>query len=66
MPYDVVPETGPLENGAMEINKTRDYLAELKAILPENRQQLRLLMRISSGTANPGAAVENHIYFRTE
>lgn len=66
--YQVVPEAGGDEArvrwGAREINRTRDYLAAVKALIPANRTAARTAAGISSGTANPSGGVDGDIYFK--
>lgn len=56
--YPLVPNTGEegrVRWGAREINRTRDFVAQVKAQLPPN---------ISSGTANPTGGSNGDIYFK--
>lgn len=66
--FDVVPETGGDEArvrwGAREINRTRDYLAAIKALIPSGKTGYRTASGISSGTANPTGGVDGDIYFK--
>jgi hypothetical protein len=57
--YLVVPEDGPegrVRWGAREINRTRDYIAEVKSIIPVGRQAYRTAAGIFYGTSPPPAA----------
>ncbi len=66
--YAVVPETGGDEArvrwGAREINRTRDFLAAVKALIPVGKASYRTAAGISSGTANPSGGVDGDIYFK--
>jgi len=66
--YGFVPETGSDEArvrwGAREINRTRDFLAGLKALIPVSKTAYRTAAGISSGTANPSGGVDGDIYFK--
>ena len=67
--YPLVPDTG--EDGkvkwdAREINRTRDMLALLKALIPVGKGGYRTAAGITSGTADPNNAVgdDGDIYFK--
>lgn len=66
--FAVVPETGGDEArvrwGAREINRTRDYLAAIKALIPVGKAAYRTAAGISTGTANPSGGVDGDIYFQ--
>ena len=77
--YGVVPDTGEdgrVRWGAREINKTRDFIAQVKASIattwPINRggtgattaYGARTNLGIRSGTANPSGGVNGDIYFK--
>lgn len=65
--YSVVPESGELGRvrwGAQEINKTRDYIAVLKALIPGSKAAYRTAAGISSGTADPAGGQDGDIYFK--
>lgn len=54
--YTLVPNTGEngrVRFGAREINRTRDYIAQVRKSLPTTKSQYRTNAGISSGTANP-------------
>lgn len=66
--YSLVPSTGSedakVKYGAREINRTRDYIAQVKALIPsiwpvtkggtgaDNAAQARINLGFTSGTAN--------------
>ena len=65
--YALVPDTG--ENGrvrwgAREINRTRDYVANVKNLVPQTNAAARTRAGISSGTANPSGGDNGDIYFQ--
>jgi hypothetical protein len=81
--YALVPDTGEggeVRYGAREINRTRDYIATVKALIlatwPVNKggtgattaAQAKINLGISSGTSDAsdsvGGAVDGNIYFK--
>lgn len=65
--YAKVPDTGLeglVKYGAREITRTRDYLAGLKALLPNGKSAYRAASGISSGTGNPTGGNDGDIYFK--
>lgn len=65
--YQVVPDTG--ENGrvrwgAREINRTRDYIAAIKNLIPGSKSGFRSKAGISSGTAAPSGGANGDVYFK--
>lgn len=68
--YSLVPDEGPdgtggkVKEGYNEINRTRDYIAALKVLVPSNKEAFRSSAGISSGTAEPAGGVDGDIYFK--
>lgn len=65
--YPLVPdsgEEGKVKWGAREINRTRDLVALLKALVPSNKAGFRSSAGISSGTAEPSGGTDGDIYFK--
>lgn len=65
--YILVPDTGEdgrVRWGAREINRTRDYIALIKKILPTSKAAYRTASGISSGTGNPSGGANGDIYFK--
>lgn len=65
--YATVPETGEegrVRWGARELNRTRDYLAALKALIPGSKAAYRTAAGITSGTADPTGGSDGDIYFK--
>lgn len=65
--YAVVPDTGEegrVRWGGREINRTRDYIALLKALIPTGKSAYRTAAGISSGTADPTGGNDGDIYFK--
>lgn len=66
--YGVVPETGSedarIRWGAREINKTRDFIALLRAQIPTSKAAYRAAAGITSGTAEPTNGPPGDIYFK--
>lgn len=67
--FALVPETG--ENGKVrwgsrEFNRTRDFIAQVKRLIPINKTAYRTASGITSGTADPSNAVGDNgdIYFK--
>jgi hypothetical protein len=65
--YPIVPETGEegrVRWGAREINRARDFIAQLKVLLPTGKAGYRTAAGISSGTAEPAGGNDGDIYFK--
>lgn len=65
--YPVVPDSGEdgrVRWGAQEINRTRDMIAVIKALIPTNPAGFRLKSGITSGTAEPTGGQDGDIYFK--
>lgn len=65
--YPLVPDTGEegrVRWGAREINRTRDFIAQVKALIPVGKPAYRSASGISSGTANPSGGNDGDIYFK--
>uniref|UniRef100_A0AAU7GZL1 Minor tail protein n=1 Tax=Streptomyces phage Scarif TaxID=3158858 RepID=A0AAU7GZL1_9CAUD len=65
--FGKVPETGEegrVRWGAREINRTRDFLAQVKALIPTGKAGFRTAAGISSGTADPSGGNDGDIYFK--
>lgn len=65
--YAIVPDTGEegrVAYGAREINRTRDYVAGVKAQVPTSKGGYRTAAGISSGTALPSGGNDGDIYFQ--
>lgn len=65
--YPLVPDTGEagkVKYGAQEINRTRDEIAALLAMIPTSKPAARTAAGISSGTADPVGGVDGDIYFK--
>ena len=65
--YPIVPDTGEegkVKWGAREINRSRDFVAMLKALLPSSKAAYRTASGISSGTAEPTGGLDGDIYFK--
>jgi hypothetical protein len=66
--YALVPDTGEegrVRWGAREINRTRDFIALVKALIPVGKAAYRTAAGISSGTADPTGGNDGDIYFKT-
>ena len=65
--FSIVPETGEegrVRWGAREINRTRDFLAQVAAKIPIGKAAYRQAGGISSGTASPTGGNDGDIYFK--
>ena len=65
--YSTVPETGEegrVRWGARELNRTRDYIAALKGLIPTTKPAYRTAAGITSGTADPTGGSDGDIYFK--
>lgn len=68
--YPLVPDEGPdgtggkVKEGYNEINRTRDIIAGLKALIPGSKAGYRGAAGISSGTAEPVGGTDGDIYFK--
>lgn len=65
--YPLVPDSGELGRvrwGAQEINRTRDFVAQVKALIPVGKNANRNAAGITSGTALPTGGNDGDVYFR--
>lgn len=65
--YPLVPDTGEegkVRWGAREINRTRDLIALVKALIPTSKAGYRTASGLSSGTADPSGGNDGDIYFK--
>lgn len=65
--FPLVPETGEegrVRWGSREFNRTRDFIAQVKALIPVGKASYRTAAGISSGTAAPVGGNDGDIYFK--
>lgn len=65
--FPLVPDTGEegrVRWGAREINRTRDFIAQVKALIPVGKAAYRSSAGITSGTAAPTGGNDGDIYFK--
>lgn len=65
--YPLVPDTGEegrVRWGSREINRTRDLIAAVLALIPIGKPAYRAAAGISSGTAEPTGGSDGDIYFK--
>jgi hypothetical protein len=65
--FPLVPDDGPeglVRLGAQEINRTRDHVAQVKALVPVGKAAYRTAAGITSGTADPSGGNDGDIYFK--
>jgi hypothetical protein len=63
----LVPDTGEegrVRWGAREINRSRDFVAQVKALIPVSKGGYRTASGITSGTADPTGGSDGDIYFK--
>jgi hypothetical protein len=63
----LVPDTGEegrVRWGAREINRTRDFVAQVKALIPVGKAAYRTAGGISSGTTDPTGGSDGDIYLK--
>lgn len=51
--------SGLVKDGDTEINRTRDYVAQVKATIPVGKAAYRTAAGITSGTADPSSGTGN-------
>lgn len=57
-------EDGKVRYGAREINRTRDYVAQVKKSIPTNKAEYRIASGITFGTAAPSGGEDGDVYFQ--
>lgn len=65
--FPTVPDTGEegrVRWGARELNRTRDFVAQVKALVPVGKAAFRTQSGITSGTAAPAGGNDGDIYFK--
>lgn len=65
--FTLVPDTGEegrVRWGAREINRTRDFIAVVKAMIPVGKASYRAAAGITAGTAAPSGGNDGDIYLR--
>lgn len=65
--FPLVPSSGDdgkTHNGYLEINRTRDIVAQTKALIPIGKPANRVAAGITSGTADPTGGADGDIYFK--
>jgi hypothetical protein len=65
--FPTVPDTGEegrVRWGGRELNRTRDLIAQVKALIPVGKQGYRDAGGISYGTADPSGGNDGDIYFK--
>lgn len=62
--FALVPNSGLVRDGAQEINRTRDYVAEVKTQVPGTKAEFRAAGGFSSGTGNPTGGQDGDVYFK--
>lgn len=65
--FPLVPDTGEEGRtrwGGREINRTRDLIAQVMAMIPGGKAAYRSAAGISSGTADPSGGDDGDIYFK--
>lgn len=65
--FPLVPDTGEegrVRWGGRELNRTRDFIAQVRALIPGSKTAFRTAAGISSGTAEPSGGNDGDIYFK--
>lgn len=65
--FPLVPDTGEegrLRWGGREVNRTRDFVAQVWALIPVGKTAYRTASGITSGTADPTGGNDGDIYFK--
>jgi hypothetical protein len=66
--YPLVPDEGSDEArvrwGAREINRCRDFIAQVRNLIPVGKAAYRTASGISSGTGDPSGGSDGDIYFK--
>lgn len=65
--FSLVPDTGEegrVRWGGREINRTRDFIAQVKALIPVGKSAYRSAAGITSGTATPTGGTDGDVYFQ--
>lgn len=65
--FPLVPDSGEegrVRWGSREFNRTRDFIAQVKALIPVGKPAFRAAAGISSGTEPPSGGNDGDIYFQ--
>lgn len=65
--FPLVPSTGTggmVHDGYLEINRTRDFVAQVKGLVPVGATGFRAAAAITSGSADPTGGNDGDIYFK--
>lgn len=60
----VSDSSGLVKDGATEINRTRDQVAQTRATIPVGKAGYRTAAGISSGTGDPTGGNDGDVYFK--
>jgi hypothetical protein len=65
--FPIVPETGEagrIRWGALEINRTRDFVALVKATIPTTKAAFRIASGITFGVGDPSGGADGDVHFK--
>lgn len=65
--FTLVPDSGEegrVRWGAREINRTRDFIAQVKTLVPVGKAKYREAAGITSGFSDPVGGTDGDIYFK--
>ena len=65
--YPIVPDTGEegrVRWGGREINRCRDFIAQMKSLIPNGKPAYRNASGITSGAGDPTGGSDGDIYFK--
>jgi hypothetical protein len=65
--FPLVPDTGEegrVRWGAREINRTRDFIAQVRGLIPSGKAAYRTAAGITYGTGDPTGGSDGDIHFK--
>jgi hypothetical protein len=62
--YPLVGGGDVIRSGDDEINRSRDFIAQVKALIPVGKAGYRTAAGVTSGTAAPSGGADGDIYFQ--
>lgn len=65
--FPLVPDSGAegrVKYGAREINRTRDFVAQVKKLIPKSKAEYREAAGIKSGSDEPSGGTDGDLYFQ--
>jgi hypothetical protein len=62
--FPLVADVDLVKDGAKELNRTRDIIAQTKSIIPVGHPAYQLAAGITAGSAEPTGGADGDIYFK--